>query len=107
MVSLDELNAVLNERLTQQQQILDKQMTNIFIGGLISGVVFSHTGVVGFCTGAVSGLLLSKLINRLDDVLPVLFSRMNSQAFMEYARSLVEQNSSGVCVENPVSQKCG
>ena len=52
------LQLALDEHLKSIEQRMEKKLTAVFVYGVVAGVIFSHTGLLGFTAGIGTGVFL-------------------------------------------------
>jgi hypothetical protein len=55
----EEIVSLLESRLEKKQLLTNENTRCLFAGGFLTGVVFSHTGIMGFLTGLLTGVVVS------------------------------------------------
>jgi hypothetical protein len=62
---MQEMQELLDLRLLQEKEILDKKTQNIFVCGFLAGIFFCFTGTVGFFTGMLTGIALKNITSEM------------------------------------------
>ena len=82
--SEDKLKILLKEINEDHQVKIDQQIYGIFLFGFLSGVLFSHTGLIGFSVGFLTGLVIrnsfSKKSYETIEKITDIFSNMLNKA---------------------------
>ena len=88
----DQLHALLDQRLIEQQNVVSKQSQSIFMCGLVAGILFSYTGVVGFIAGVFSGIALTHASSEIANAMNAAFVT-NGKHVIEYVQARLSKKS--------------
>ena len=55
---MENLQSKLDEHIKVIEQRMDKKLSSVFVYGIAAGIIFSHTGLLGFAAGVGTGIFI-------------------------------------------------
>jgi hypothetical protein len=65
----EQINSALKRHLEECNEQTKNQLTGVFLYGLVTGIVLSYSGILGFSTGACAGMFIRYRHNTASTVI--------------------------------------